>query len=289
MTTAPIFLLPRDAKRLSKRLAATPGNDAATSRRVATILADCRRRGARGLIDWTRRLDGVALDARTLEVPRKAVEEAAYEIPVSLARDIRFAWGRILSFHKDFARALPSRIARQEPGVLSRAIPTPLRRVGIYVPGGSAPLFSTLLMAGAAARAAGVGEIAVATPPRRDGTVAPAIRYAASLVGAKSLYRVGGVQAIAAFAYGAAPIAPVEKIVGPGNRFVAEAKRQVFGAVGIESVAGPSEVVIVADARADADEVAAGLLAQAEHDPDARAIDDDRVRRALCRRRRCGA
>ncbi|EQD48125.1 histidinol dehydrogenase, partial [mine drainage metagenome] len=154
-------------------------------------------------------------------------------------------------------------------GVRARLEVQPLRRVGIYAPAGRAPLLSSVLMIAAAARAAGVGEIALASPPGPGGDVSPYILLAADVAGVDEIYRIGGAQAIAAFAYGSDEIPAVDKIAGPGNRYVAAAKREVYGAVDVDLVAGPSEVLVVADFTAEPEIVAADLLAQAEHDPDA--------------------
>ena len=161
---------------------------------------------------------------------------------------------------------------RDEHGSLLGQQVTPLDRVGCYVPGGTAAYPSTVLMNLIPARVAGVRDLVVATPPGADGRLPPAVLAAARLAGATEVYRMGGAQAVAALAYGTATVSAVDKIVGPGNLYVALAKRLVFGDVGIDLVAGPSEVVVVADRTAEADHVAADLLAQAEHDPLARAV-----------------
>jgi histidinol dehydrogenase len=233
--------------------------DRAVTEQVRRIIETVRRDGDRALIRFTREFDRVAI--RTVRAPARAVR-----VPKALIADMKFAWSRILKYHKTFADA--SGLASPDRGETWGRLVRPLRRVGIYVPGGSAPLFSTLLMAAAAARAAGVREIAVATPP----PVADVILAAAKVAGIAEIHQVGGAQAIAALAFGTNSIRPVEKIVGPGNRFVAEAKRQVFGRVGIESVAGPSEILILADRTTDPRFIAADMIAQAEHDSYARAM-----------------
>ena len=227
---------------------------------VGRILADVRARGDAALLDWTQRLDGVALSS--LSVP------SVSSVAPQLAADLQFAADRIQAFHAQ--QPIPS---WQTPdGTLGQRF-TPLKRVGIYVPGGSAPLPSSLLMSAIPARVAGVQEIIVCTPPGKpDGDVPPVILAAAHICGIERVYRLGGAQAIAAMAFGAESIPRVDKIVGPGNLFVTLAKRQVFGLVGLDGLAGPTETVVVADASANPAWVAADLLAQAEHDPLASAI-----------------
>lgn len=158
------------------------------------------------------------------------------------------------------------------PGVACWTKTVPLQRVGIYIPGGSAPLFSTVLMLGIPAALAGCPEVVLCTPAAQDGSVNPAILFAARVCGIKNVFRIGGAQAIAALAHGTAPIPKCDMIVGPGNAWVAEAKRQLYGTVGIDMVAGPSEILVIADASARPDWIAADLLSQAEHDPVAQSI-----------------
>lgn len=258
----------RERRLLVARLGAPPpaaGVEAA----VAETIAAVRARGDIAVAARTERFDGVRIPPVRLRVPEREIAAASREVDRPLADAIRLAWRRLLDFH---LLDLPRGVWSAEGGTVLGLLVRPLARVGIYVPGGSAPLFSTLLMCAAAARAAGVEEIAVATPPRRDGRVDARIRFAAGLCGVTDLYRMGGAQAVAALAYGTRRVRRVEKIVGPGNRWVVEAKRQVFGAVGIDSLAGPSEICVVADSTADPACVAADLVAQAEHDADARAV-----------------
>nr|MBI2903998.1 histidinol dehydrogenase [Chloroflexota bacterium] len=206
---------------------------------VGRILADVRARGDAALLDWTQRLDGVALSS--LSVP------SVSSVAPQLAVDLQFAADRIQAFHAQ--QPIPS---WQTPdGTLGQRF-TPLKRVGIYVPGGSAPLPSSLLMSAIPARVAGVQEIIVCTPPGKpDGEVPPVILAAAHICGIERVYRLGGAQAIAAMAFGSESIPRVDKIVGPGNLFVTLAKRQVFGLVGLDGLAGPTETVVVADASAN--------------------------------------
>jgi histidinol dehydrogenase len=236
--------------------------------RVAAIVDDVRRLGDAALLELTKRFDGVELTAGELQVSE--AEWAAAVVPADLEASLVEAARRIEAFHR---HQLPrSWWVRDEHGSLLGQQVTPLDRVGCYVPGGSAAYPSTVLMNLIPARVAGVGQLVVVSPPGPDGRLNPAVLAAARLAGAREAYKVGGAQAIAALACGTASIRRVDKIVGPGNIYVALAKRLVFGEVGIDTIAGPSEVVVVADRTADPGHVAADLLAQAEHDPLARAV-----------------
>jgi histidinol dehydrogenase len=236
--------------------------------RVAAIVDEIRRRGDAALIEFTKRFDGVELRPEELRVSE--AEWAASTVPAPLQAALAEAARRIEAFHR---HQLPrSWWVRDEHGSLLGQQVTPLERVGCYVPGGTAAYPSTVLMNLIPARVAGVRELVVVSPPTADGRLPPAVLAAARLAGATEAYRVGGAQAVAALAYGTAILPAVDKIVGPGNLYVALAKRLVFGDVGIDLVAGPSEVVVVADRTAAAEHVAADLLAQAEHDPMARAV-----------------
>jgi len=236
---------------------------------VGEIVDEVRRRGDAALCEFTKRFDGVELAPEDLAVPESEWTTVA-SLPAPLQAALGEAARRIETFHRHL---LPrSWWIRDEHGSLLGQQVTPLERVGCYVPGGRAAYPSTVLMNLIPARVAGVRELVVVSPPGPDGRLEPTVLAAARLGGATELYRVGGAQAIAALAYGTATIRRVDKIVGPGNTYVALAKRLVFGAVGIDALAGPSEVVVVADRSADAAHVAADLLAQAEHDPMARAV-----------------
>jgi histidinol dehydrogenase len=236
--------------------------------RVAAIVDEVRRRGDAALLDFTKRFDGVELGADELRVSE--AEWAQASVSARLEAALTEAARRIEAFHR---HQLPrSWWMRDEHGSLLGQQVTPLDRVGCYVPGGTAAYPSTVLMNLVPARVAGVRALVVASPPGPDGRLPAAVLVAARLAGATEVYRVGGAQAVAALAYGTATLAAVDKIVGPGNLYVALAKRLVFGDVGIDLIAGPSEVVVVADRSAEADHVAADLLAQAEHDPMARAV-----------------
>jgi histidinol dehydrogenase len=198
------------------------------------------------------------------------MEAACTEITPADREAIDAARERIEAFHAREARS--SWDEEREDGAAFGQRILPLERVGIYAPGGAAPYPSSVLMAGVPARLAGVREAILATPPQRDGGVDPHVLYAASICEIDTVYRIGGAQAIAAFAYGTESVPRVDKIVGPGNAFVNAAKRSVFGSVGIDALAGPSELVVLADETAPADWVAADLLSQAEHDEDATCV-----------------
>lgn len=227
---------------------------------VARILADVRVRGDAALREWTKRIDGIGLDE--LSVP------SAASVDPSLISNLQFSASRIRAFHAQ----QPVASWMTPDGALGQRV-TPIGRVGFYVPGGSAPLPSSLLMSVIPAQVAGVKEIVVCTPPGKpDGDIPPVILAAAHICGVERVYRIGGAQAIAAMAFGTESVPRVDKIVGPGNLFVTLAKRQVFGLVGLDGLAGPTETVVVADGSANPAWVAADLLAQAEHDPLATAI-----------------
>jgi histidinol dehydrogenase len=235
---------------------------------VSAIVEEVRRRGDAAVIDFTKRFDGVELRPDQLRVSPDEV--AAATVPAPLQAALAEAARRIEAFHR---HQLPrSWWMQDEHGSWLGQQVTALERVGCYVPGGTAAYPSTVLMNLIPARVAGVRELVVVSPPDAEGHLPPAVLAAARLVGASEVYRVGGAQAVAALAYGTDAIPAVDKIVGPGNVYVALAKRLVFGDVGIDLVAGPSEVVVVADRTASAAHVAADLLAQAEHDPMARAV-----------------
>jgi histidinol dehydrogenase len=240
-------------------------------RAVESIVADVRARGDAALVEYTARFDGyrvpaasaLALSAADFEAGERAVEP-------DVANALAYAAERIERYH---AAALPKswRLTDEHGSVLGQDV-RPLDRVGIYVPGGRAAYPSTVLMTAVPARVAGVREIVLVTPPGPDGAVPPAVLAAARVAGVTEGWRLGGAQAVAALAYGTASLRRVDKIVGPGNIYVALAKTRVFGDVGIDMVAGPSEVVVIAERGADPAWIAADLLAQAEHDPMARAL-----------------
>jgi histidinol dehydrogenase len=244
---------------------------------VRAILADVRARGDDALVDYTRRFDDPAATAQTLRVPIPPLEEARKNVPPEIATGLELARDRIARFH---ARQLAGDIElRDADGTINALLVRPFGAIGAYVPGGTALYPSSVLMTTIPAKIAGVPRVVVTSPPQRDGTTHPAILFACALCEVDELYAIGGAQAIAALAYGTAAIARVDKIVGPGNAYVTEAKRQVFGTCGIDGLAGPSEVLVVADASANAEFVAGEMCAQAEHDPDARVatVSEDRA------------
>ncbi|MDH7499366.1 MAG: histidinol dehydrogenase [candidate division NC10 bacterium] len=230
---------------------------------VRSILAEVRRRKDQALLEFCERFDGCRLSASQMRVPASEVQAAYQQVSSSELSALRKAQERIFAFH---ARKKPNSWMVLEEGGFLGQIEQPLRRVGIYVPGGKASYPSSVLMNAIPARVAGVEEVAMCTPAARDLSVSPWVLVAADLVGVQEIYRVGGAQAIAALAYGTESIAAVDKIVGPGNLYVATAKRLVYGEVDIDMVAGPSEVLIYAEEGAEPALLAADLLSQAEHD-----------------------
>jgi len=237
-------------------------------REVRSILREVRRRGDEALIHYTQVFDGVRIPAYQLQVKREAIKQAYQKIPRDFLKTLERAAHRIRRFHRLRSRGS---ITELEKGIRLGQMIRPLEKVGIYVPGGKASYPSTVLMAAIPAKAAGVREILMTTPPHKDG-ISPAVLVAADLAGVDQIYRVGGAQAIAALAYGTASIPKVDKIVGPGNRYVATAKRLVYGTVDVDMVAGPSEIVVISDEKTPPSFVAADLIAQAEHDEMALAI-----------------
>ena len=248
-----------------------PGaTDPAIARQVARIVAAVRKGGDAALLDCTRRFDRVTLTAPALAVRPEEYAAAERAVGEATLRSLRYAADRIERFHRECAPR-SWRIKDDHGSRLGQEV-RPLDRVAVYVPGGRAAYPSSVLMTVVPARVAGVREIVLVSPPAADASLNPAVLAAARIAGVTEAYRVGGAQAVAALAYGTETIRRVDKIVGPGNIYVALAKAQVFGDVGIDMVAGPSEVLVVADDSAEAAFVAADLLAQAEHDPMARAV-----------------
>ena len=236
---------------------------------VTAIIADVRARGDAALIDLTAKHDRLALTPATIRVNTAEIDAATASINPALADALTLAARRIEAFHR---AQMPHDIETTDSEGLTVGLRWgPLDAVGLYVPGGKASYPSSVLMNALPARVAGVPRIAMCVPAP-DGVLNPLVLAAARLAGVTEIYRVGGAQAVAAMAFGTATIAPVDRIVGPGNAYVAEAKRQVFGRVGIDSVAGPSEVVVLADGTQDPAHVALDLLAQAEHDEAAQSI-----------------
>jgi len=248
---------------LEERRGSPPDVDAA----VAEILDRVKREGLPAVLDYARRFDGVDLDETSIRVTQAEIDAGAAECAPAVREAIAFAAGRIRAYHQR-QRPADDRFV-DEAGVELGWRWTPLESVGVYVPGGRAAYPSTVLMNAAPAAVAGVDRIAMVTPP---GRLEPAVLAAAKEAGVTEIWRVGGAHAAAALAFGAGPIRPVDKIVGPGNAYVTAAKRRLYGVVGIDALAGPSEIVVVADAANDPEWIAADLLSQAEHDPDAQSI-----------------
>lgn len=237
--------------------------DAGIRATTARIIADVRARGDTALLELARELDGVTLDA--LEVPRRAMAGAVAGLDPALRRALERAAANIGSVHRAF---LPQPVeARPEPGVVVGRRPDPLARVGIYAPGGRAAYPSSVLMAAIPARVAGVPEVILASPPRRDGLPAASVLAAAAIAQVDRVFAIGGAGAIAAMALGTRSVPRVDRVVGPGNAYVAAAKVALSSEVGIDCVAGPSELLVIADHSAEPGRVADEMIAQAEHDP----------------------
>ena len=236
---------------------------------VATILEDVRARGDEAVLAYTDRFDKLPLTATTMAFSADEIDAADAAISGEVRAALQFAHDRIAAHHE---KQKPLDHIYQDPlGVTLGTVWTPMDAVGIYVPGGTANYPSSVLMGAIPARIAGVSRIAL-TVPSPGGVISPAVLAAARMAGVTEVYRLGGAQAIAALAYGTETIRPVSKIIGPGNAYVAAAKRQVFGTVGIDSIAGPSEVLIIADKSANPSWISADLLAQAEHGGGAQSI-----------------
>ena len=235
---------------------------------VAGIVADVRARGDAALLEYTERFDHAVL--RSLQVSKEEFDEAIALVDPRMQAVLKKAAASIRAFHNEQRRS--GFILNDRKGVVMGQKVLPLERVGIYVPGGTATYPSTVLMDSIPAKIAGVKELMITTPPGRDGKVNPVILAAARIAGVDRVFKVGGAQAVAALAYGTESIPKADKIVGPGNAFVTEAKRQIFGVAAIDMIAGPSEILIVADAKTDPAYAAADLLSQAEHDKNASAV-----------------
>lgn len=243
---------------------AKPAAQAADLRSVvADVIADVAKRGDDALLYYTAKFDHAILLQKQIRVPEKALDAALASLPEDKLSAMKTAAESIRSFHE---KTIRKNWKKKNPqGAIVGEMFYPIRRVGLYIPGGQVPLSSTVLMTAIPAKLAGVPELALCTPPHADGTIAPEILAAAKLCGISEVYAVGGVQAIAAMAFGTATIPAVDKIAGPGNAFVIEAKRQLFGQVGIDLLPGPSEVMVIADSSANSEWVAADIITQAEH------------------------
>ena len=235
---------------------------------VSDIIANVRRNGDRAVLEYNRKFDKAEL--RSLRVSEEELEEAFAAVEPEFLTILQQAAENIRAFHSKQVRS--SFVIADKPGIVLGQKVTPIEKVGVYVPGGTAPLSSTVLMDIIPAKIAGCGKIVMVSPPDKSGKINADVLAAAKIAGADEIYKVGGAQAIAALAYGTESIPKVDKIVGPGNAFVAEAKKQVFGRVAIDMIAGPSEILVIADGRSDPAHVAADLLSQAEHDKLASAV-----------------
>ena len=235
---------------------------------VAEIIAEVRKGGDKAVLAYNKKFDGADLSA--LEVTEAEIEEAFQAVDPRFLEILRNAEKNIRGFHQKQVRN--SFIMNESEGIVCGQKITPIEKVGLYVPGGTAAYPSTVLMDSVPAKIAGCKEIVMVSPPGKDGKINPVILAAAKIAGVQRIFKVGGAQAIAALAYGTESIPKVDKIVGPGNAFVAEAKKQVFGMVSIDMIAGPSEILVVADGKSNPAHVAADLLSQAEHDKLASAV-----------------
>lgn len=239
--------------------------------KVRNIISDVRINGDQAILKYTKLFDKVDfLEASRLEVSSSEIEEAFDKVDKKLLKVIEKSALNIKLFHEN--QKTKSWFTTKENGVLLGQLVRPIETVGVYVPGGTAPLPSSVLMNVIPAKVAGVSKIIMVTPPGKDGKINVSILAAAKIAGVDKIYKIGGAQAIAALSYGTETISPVDKITGPGNIFVATAKKQVFGKVGIDMVAGPSEILIIANSSANPSFVAADMLSQAEHDTMAAAV-----------------
>ncbi len=235
---------------------------------VSDIIANVRENGDKAVFEYTAKFDRASLSS--LEVTKEEIEEALTLVEPKFLRILETAASNIRKFHSRQVRN--SFITSEDNGIVTGQKITPVERAGLYVPGGTAAYPSTVLMDSIPAKIAGVKEMCIVTPPNSEGKINPVILAAASIAGVDRIFKVGGAQAIAALAYGTESIPKVDKIVGPGNAFVAEAKKQVYGLVSIDMIAGPSEILVVADGKSNPAYVAADLLSQAEHDKNASAV-----------------
>lgn len=246
------------------RMAETPD----VSDIVSAIIENVKANGDKAVLEYTAKFDKAELTS--LEVTAEEIEEAVASVEPEFLRILKTAAENIRKFHSKQVRN--SFIISEDKGIVTGQKITPVERAGLYVPGGTAAYPSTVLMDSIPAKIAGVKEMCIVTPPNSEGKINPVILAAASIAGVDRIFKVGGAQAIAALAYGTESIPKVDKIVGPGNAFVAEAKKQVYGLVSIDMIAGPSEILVLADGKSNPAYVAADLLSQAEHDKNASAV-----------------
>jgi len=237
---------------------------------VGNIIDTVRSGGDKAVADFANKFDNASLSPDSLAVPPDVVAAAAKSVPSNVKKALKASCRNVVAFAKRSLRK--DWHMKNEQGAVVGESYQPFQRVGIYVPGGTAPLISTVIMTVTLAKAAGVPEIVVCSPCGPDGRINDAMLYALQLAGATEIYRIGGAHAIAALTFGTESIRPVDKIMGPGNKFVVEAKRQLFGAVAIDLLPGPSEIMVLADDSARPDFIAADLLAQAEHGRDSKVL-----------------
>jgi len=235
---------------------------------VTDIIENVKANGDKALFEYCKKFDKAELSS--LEVTEEEINEAFNTVEPKFIEILKAAAGNIREFHKKQVRN--SFIINEQDGIVTGQKVTPIEKVGLYVPGGTAAYPSTVLMDSIPAKIAGCNEICITTPPSADGKVNPVILAAAKIAGVDRIFKIGGAQAVAALAYGTETVPKVDKIMGPGNAFVAEAKRQVFGRVSIDMIAGPSEILVIADGKSNPAFVAADLLSQAEHDKMASAV-----------------
>lgn len=230
---------------------------------VNSVLADIRSRGDFAVLEYTKKYDGAKLSAKSMRVSSKELKSSPASLNPGERKAIRTSTSLVRAFHK---KTIPKnwKVKNTQGGEVGERF-YPINRVGLYIPGGNVPLVSTVLMTAVLAKLVKCPEIAVCTPPDKEGKIAPGTLAALSMIGVNEVYKVGGIQAIGAMAYGTKTIKPVDKVFGPGNAYVMEAKRQVLGTIGIDLLPGPSELMVIADAGANPRHVAADLLAQAEH------------------------
>ena len=253
---------------VDRAILSTPTPTADVADAVAAILADVKARGDAALYEYTARFDGARL--QSLRVSEDEIAEAMAVVPAKFLRILRRSARNIRQFHLR-QRRKGFEIRKANGVVLGQKV-TPLAKVGLYVPGGTAAYPSTVLMDAIPAKIAGCDKVVIVTPPGKDGRLNPVIIAAAMVAGVDEIYKLGGAQAVAALAHGTESVPQVDKIVGPGNAFVAEAKKQVFGQVSIDMIAGPSEILVVAEEGMNPTHLAADLLSQAEHDKNASAV-----------------
>lgn len=234
---------------------------------VSNVIFSVKMGGDPSLLNFCKMFDGFAPES--LEVTQKEIDKAVKSVPKDVLETLQEAADRIAAYH---SKQVKEGYTLEDNGVVLKQRVLPLEKVGLYIPGGTAAYPSTVLMNAIPAKIANVGEIIMVSPPTANGEISPVILAAAKIAGVDRIFKVGGAQAVAALAYGTETIPRVDKIVGPGNAYVAEAKKQVFGQVGIDMIAGPSEVLVLADKSGDADIIAADMLSQAEHDKMATAV-----------------